>query len=340
MMAPDENTSSHGTTAGILAEYYVLFLIASALIAVRIYVRLRVAKNWGWDDYYIIVAWIFLLIGLVLVQMEANLGLGRHLHTLEDPEDKELGILKFNTFFQMVNVLCTLFTKCSISIFILRIRDSKRLRWVLGLLMALMTLATIVVIVVLSVSCIPLQRLWDKHVAGICIPLVTVYNVAYVQSGFTIVIDLCLTTAPVLILWNVKVKRGRKTFICLLMSLGLIATVSNALRNYFQNGLTTPDMTYDMTGVTVLAILELCSGIIAANIPACMPLFTRRQKMVRTATCLPNGGGGYMMNTKSAALDTPSSSIRNHESLDAEDNASIRQLTQPSKVAMLGPHAV
>uniref|UniRef100_A0A1Y1KZ45 Rhodopsin domain-containing protein n=1 Tax=Photinus pyralis TaxID=7054 RepID=A0A1Y1KZ45_PHOPY len=339
-MATDASTSSHSTTAGILAEYYILFFIALALIVLRIYVRLRVAKNWGWDDYYIIVAWIFLLIGLVLVQIEADLGLGRHLHTLEDPEDKELGILKFNTFFQMANVLCTLFTKYSISIFILRIRDSKRLRWVLGFLMALMTLATIAVIVVLSVSCIPLRRLWDKTVPGTCLPLVTVYNVAYVQSGFTIVIDLCLTTAPILILWNVKVKRGRKTFICLLMSLGLIATVSNALRNYFQNGLTTSDMTYDMTGVTVLAILELCSGIIAANIPACMPLFTRRPKTARTTTCLPNGGGDYMMHTKSAAADTPSSSIRNNASLDAEDNVSLRRLTQPSKVATDGAHAV
>ena len=153
-----------------------------------------------------------------------------------------LDILKFNTFFQMVNVLCTLFTKYSISIFILRIRDSRGLRWVLGLAMLFMTLATLAVIVVLSVSCRPLEKLWTPELSGSCIPLKTVYICAYVQSGFTIVVDLCLTVSPIIILWNVQVKRGRKSFICFLMSLGLIATISNALRNDFQKQLTSKDM--------------------------------------------------------------------------------------------------
>jgi len=179
----------------------------------------------------------------VLIQIEVNLGLGRHITELPDPERNALDILKYNTFFQMDNVMCTLFTKISISLYILRIYDSLKLRWILSVLMGFMTMATIAVIVVLSVSCRPLRKLWEPEIAGTCIPLTTVYCVAHVQSGFTIVIDLCLTSAPIIILWNVKIERGRKTFICFLMSLGLIATISNALRNYFQKELTSKDFT-------------------------------------------------------------------------------------------------
>ena len=39
-----------------------------------------------------------------------------------------LKVLKFNTFFQMDNVICNLFTKFSISLFILRINNSWRMR--------------------------------------------------------------------------------------------------------------------------------------------------------------------------------------------------------------------
>ncbi|PFH59145.1 hypothetical protein XA68_12765 [Ophiocordyceps unilateralis] len=288
-MAPPPHDNTAG---GFLAEYYALFTVALALLCARIYVRLRIVKNWGWDDHCAIIALVFLFIGLLLIQIEANIGLGRHVHDLGDGKAKELQVLKFNTFFQMDNVLCTLFTKYSISLFILRIDNSRRPRWALAILMVLMTLATIAVIVVLSVSCVPLEKLWNHHVPGTCLPLATVYYVAYVQSGFTIVIDLCLTASPVIILWNVKIEKGRKTLICLLMSLGLIATISNALRNAFQKQLTSEDMTYDITSVTVVAVLELSSGVIAACVPACMPLLKRGRSGNTTSQ-------GYQVNDQS-----------------------------------------
>lgn len=173
------------------------------------------------------------------------IGLGIHIYDLSDPESTELKILKYNTFFQMVNVLCALVTKISISLYILRIKNDRSLRILLCALMVLMSLATVAVIVVLSVSCIPLEALWTPSLQpkAKCLPLRTVYNVAYVQSGFTIVIDLILTLSPIVILWNVRIKMVKKIRICTLMSLGLVATISNALRNAFQSGLTSKDPT-------------------------------------------------------------------------------------------------
>ncbi|KAJ5291694.1 integral membrane protein [Penicillium angulare] len=326
-------TSSHSTTAGILAELYILFMIAVFLIGLRIWVRTRISKNWGWDDSFIIVAWVFLLIGVVLVQIEANYGMGHHLETLKTPESQALTIMKFNTFYQMDNVLCTLFTKLSISAYILRIKDSKRIRWVLGVLMTLMALATIAVIVVLSVSCMPLKKLWDPTVPGTCLDLTTVYYVAYVQSGFTIVIDLCLSAAPILILWNVKIQRGRKSLICCLLSLGLVATISNALRNDFQTELTTSDMTYNMTGVTVVAILELSSGIIAACIPACMPLWTWRKQKIGSTTKDRYDSRNYM-NMKDRFSEDDKASSSKGSSSSVPGDVALSQLTvgQPPAV--------
>ena len=217
----------------------------------------------------------------------------------------------------MINVICSLVTKYSISLYILRIQNSRAVRWILAWLMLFMTLATIGVVVILAVSCIPLERLWNKGVPGICLPQTSVYSVSYVHSGFTIVIDLCLTSAPVIILWHVRITRGRKTLICGLMSLGLVATVSNGLRNCFQSGLTAPDMPCTLfffffsflyfllsflplypfcqctriynpltkigeidaiTNVSIVSILEVGTGVIAACIPACVPAFGCQQK--------------------------------------------------------------
>ncbi|KJK64159.1 hypothetical protein P875_00138430 [Aspergillus parasiticus SU-1] len=248
----------HHTTAGLLAEYYTLTVIALALVLLR--------------------EWFALLAGLITIQLKANLGLGRHAIYLPDPEHTVLQILKVNTIYQMINVICALVTKYSISLYILRIRNSRAVRWILAWLMLFMTLATIGTVVILAVSCVPLERLRNKDIPGTCLPPKPVYSVAYVQSGFAIVIDRCLTSAPVIILWDVKIKRGRKTLIGGLMSLGLVATVSNALRNAYQGGLTAPDMSYAITNVAIVSMLEVGTGVIAACIPACVPAFWCRQK--------------------------------------------------------------
>ncbi|KAL8668764.1 MAG: hypothetical protein Q9168_006622 [Polycauliona sp. 1 TL-2023] len=238
-------SSSNSAGAGLLAQYYILLSIATGLVCLRCFGRIRSQKRLGWDDIFSVVAWVFLLIGAVLITLEVASGLGVHAANLSDPESTELEILKYNTFFQMVNVLCTLFTKFSISVYILRIKNDRPLRILLWVLMVSMSLATLAVIISLSVSCIPLRALWTLSLQAHakCLPLATVYNVAYVQSGFTIVIDLFLTVSPMVILWNVRIDTRKKIRICSLMSLGLIATISNALRNYFQKGLTSKDPT-------------------------------------------------------------------------------------------------
>ncbi|KAE8136543.1 hypothetical protein BDV38DRAFT_271902 [Aspergillus pseudotamarii] len=267
--APNQDTPippDHRTTAGLLAEYYILTVIALIPVLLRVWVRLLLIRNWGWDDTCIVTAWIALLAGLITIQLEANPSLGRHAIYLPSPEYTVLQILKVNTVYQMINVICALVTKYSISVYILRIRNSRSVRWILAWLMLFMTLAIIGAVVILSVSCIPLKRLWNKDVP------------AYVHSGFMIIIDLCLTSAPVIIFWAVRSKRRGKTLVCGRMSLCLAGTISHALRNCYQGGLTALDMPYAITNVAIVSILEVGTGVIAACIPACVPAFRCRQE--------------------------------------------------------------
>ena len=165
------------------------------------------------------------------------------MYYLPDPESQVLRVIKWNTFYQMDNVLGALLTKISIGIFILRIKNTKRLRIFVWVSMVLMTCATLAVIIVLLVACTPMRKLWTPDIAGTCIPAGSVYSVSYVQSGFAVVVDIGLTLSPIFVLWNVKIDRRRKIAICILMSLGIIATISNILRNVYVPTLTGEDET-------------------------------------------------------------------------------------------------
>ena len=187
-----------------------------------------------------------MLIGAILVVIMTVNGLGVHIKDLANPTMDSMALLKYNTFLQMDTVICTFVTKVSISIYILRIRNNKRIRIILQVSMAFMFLATLAVVIVVSLTCIPLKKLWTPSVKGRCLPRSTAYSVAYVQSAFCIITDLLLTASPIAILWNVRIKTWKKVRICILMSLGLIATFCNAMRNYLQPELTADDFTCEL----------------------------------------------------------------------------------------------
>ncbi|KAJ5649499.1 uncharacterized protein N7484_003222 [Penicillium longicatenatum] len=110
------------------------------------------------------------------------------------------------------------------------------------------------------------------------------------------------------------------------MGLGLVATISNALRNDFQTELTSSDMTYNMTGVTVVAILELSSGIIAACIPGGMPLYTWHKQRTKSKATSSYKSTNYlnMQNRRSKNVKA--------SSLHSSDAGSMNQFVQPSNV--------
>ncbi|KAE8137529.1 hypothetical protein BDV38DRAFT_292996 [Aspergillus pseudotamarii] len=266
------SSSPRSMTTGILVEYYLLTAIALILVIARVWMRMAITgRNWGWDDYTIVIAWLCSVVGLVLIQLAANLGSNPLHPTPSDPG--RLRNIRYNTFFEMASIVCTLVTKFSICCYILRIRDDRQIRWALVILMIPMTLITIAIIIVLSMSCTPL---WSDSIPPVCVPVTGMYTAAYAQSALTIVVDLCLTSAPAIILWGIRIQRGRKVFICGLMSLGLIATISNALRSYWQHYQSSRGLSFNMTWLTVFCIVEQSAGIIAACIPACVPIFKRR----------------------------------------------------------------
>ncbi|KAF2650362.1 hypothetical protein K491DRAFT_707610 [Lophiostoma macrostomum CBS 122681] len=295
--------------SGLLAEGYILLILSFGLIVLRGYVRLyitaRNGQGWRWDDTTIVIAWIFYLVEIVILHIKVDFGAGRHVYDIPHADIMTPRIRTCNIFYEINCVIVTLITKISISMYILRIRDDKQLRRLLWTLMALMTMATIATIGVLGSTCIPMRKLWEPNIPGKCLDLKTIYNVAYVQSAFTIVIDLGLSLVPVYILWDIKIARPKKIFICTLTSLGLIATVSNAIWNAFTETLASRDFTYNQIAVTVAATLEMGAGIIAACIPTCVGILRINRLKTQHSTGHLHSSRVRLHGSRSIGVSTP-----------------------------------
>lgn len=170
-------------------------------------------------------------------------GMGRHLEYLPNPTYSALQIAKWNAIYQILNVSGALLTKISIGLFLLRLKQTTKFKIAVWGVLAPLCITTLILCFVVGLQCIPLRALWTPTIKGHCISSETPLKVSYVQSGFAILADLFLTVSPIVILWKVQISLKKKVGICGLMSLGLMATIANALRNGYIPNLTASDET-------------------------------------------------------------------------------------------------
>lgn len=172
-----------------------------------------------------------------------SVGVGRHLRYLSEPEFAVLQVVRWNTYYQIVNVIGAFTTKLSISLFILRIKSDRKLKAAVIIVMAFLAVSTLVTVITAGTQCIPLNKLWNPDMKGHCVSSNITHISSYVQSGFAIITDLFLTISPILILWNIRISMRKKLAIWGLMSLGLMATIANAMRNIYIPVLKASDLT-------------------------------------------------------------------------------------------------
>ncbi|KAI1658974.1 hypothetical protein F4813DRAFT_388232 [Daldinia decipiens] len=274
MAATNQHVSSGPATTAVTS---ILLGIGAILVALRCYVRLLMTKNFGWDDGIMVFTLGVLIAGDVVIFKMVAIGAGYHLTELADPEAAALLLLKWNSVYQALNVIGAFFTKLSIGIFLLRLKNSKNIRVTIWIFLTPLALSTLVVVFTVLLQCIPLDALWTPTTEGRCISQNVPLTASYVQSGFAILADLFLTASPIAILWNIKISRSKKVGICGLMSLGLMATIANALRNAYIPNLTESDFTYTIVPIVLVADLEFSLAVIAACIPTLMPLFKKQK---------------------------------------------------------------
>ena len=151
----------------ILAVSWPLFSICTILVALRVWVRTRIIRSWGWDDPFIILAMLCAGTNTILVTLSAHYGTGRHALNLTDYE--KIQSTKFNWLSQGFHVMSTNWGKVSVGLFLLRIiQKVKHHRPVMYGGIVLLTIINTVCVYTIYGQCTPTAKLWDSDVEGSC----------------------------------------------------------------------------------------------------------------------------------------------------------------------------
>ena len=139
-------------------------------------------------------------------------------------------MIKWNTAYQIDNVLCVNLVKVSILLFVLRMQNSKTVANLIWTVMFIMSAINLVTLAIFASQCRPLAKLWNTTLPGVCSDHRRILQIGYAQGVVNVLTDLFCTTTPVFVLWKVQISTRLKVVICGLMSLGLTATASQIVR--------------------------------------------------------------------------------------------------------------
>ena len=120
---PDENRGPE-----ILAICGTLVALSVIIVTLRIWVRARIIRQVGIDDWTIIAATVTIFVEMMIIIPEVYYGAGRHVQYIDPPSNIVKG-LHLNFVTQPLCLIALCFTKVSVGFFLLRITPSQKFRW-------------------------------------------------------------------------------------------------------------------------------------------------------------------------------------------------------------------
>ncbi|KAI1121652.1 hypothetical protein F5Y10DRAFT_255805 [Nemania abortiva] len=259
------------TTAAIstVAAISTLFVFA------RLWVRVKIMRQFQFDDFLIVVAVISQWLSVGFSTAAVQSGSGRHIKTLTMEQIQ--GAILFTLIGFVPGILSFTLPKLAVVTLLCKLLNpSRRHRIWLWSICIFGLLALLASVGVVFGQCTPSNSQWDFSVpAKWCWN--KWYTVHYTEfaCAFSAFVDLYLSVYPGVVLYNLHLPTRKKIALSAALGIGSISAVVAIYKITTVKSLASKDFTYDSSGLTIWTITEGSAIIIAACIPLLQPLLER-----------------------------------------------------------------
>ncbi|KAH6631390.1 hypothetical protein F5144DRAFT_216112 [Chaetomium tenue] len=316
MASSPENRALPLTAVNIAA-----LVLATTVTALRCFVRIRLLKAFGLDDWLMVAASVcfafycsFSLAGL------AN-GTGYHVEDLSKEsyaEAKKWWYCCYPTY-----AVTMALTKISITFFFRRVIVERVQKLILAIALILTVVSCLVFFFAGIFQCWPVSYFWDKYSqTGTCIPDRIVIALVMLFSVINIITDFTFALMPAWILSHLNMKRKTKLALCVLMGLGCIASAAVIIRLPYIHLISSDDFLYDTVDVAIWSTIEQCLAITAAGLATLQPLvkIIGFKLGIGSRPSLPQSGYGNSMPMPTGSIAVKRSFTRRTEARTSSHN--------------------
>ncbi|KAF2708167.1 hypothetical protein K504DRAFT_534812 [Pleomassaria siparia CBS 279.74] len=341
--------SPDDTNAPIILAITASFFAASTLaVLLRCYVRVRMLKGFGIDDWLMVVAMIFAAATFACFVLETQYGMGKHFMVLvADPTALKTvaHILYFHSLIIMIGVSIV---KISIAYFLLRLSPRRSHQIFLYGVIVFIVALTITCAMTLVFQCIPVQAAWDASLrpppfgtgTAKCYSNVIFRNLGMMNSAFNIITDALFATLPVPLIWSLQLNVRTKLSLIAILSLGWFACAAAIVKAIQQfHILEDLDWTY-RDSFSVWNFIEFTIGILAASLPTLKPLFSWA---LETARAMTSGNRSHGSGFRGAVGYKPAMGYHkasDHSSTSGGKSVELRSLASRGESGAINPYNV
>ncbi|KAM7211422.1 hypothetical protein V8F06_013200 [Rhypophila decipiens] len=344
-VAPGPDVSIIGQ---FLSAAIFLYTVATILVVMRLYTRMRPTPHVGWDDGAVVLALIAsgFQIGFLLAAIPH--GFGRHNFYLPIPSQIEAGRLLLVSQFPWGWGVA--FGKISIALLLMRFKRTTPWKIFLWIMIAIQVLSAMTANIIQGAQCKPIEASWNPMIlmtdpTASCWDPNNVQASVYVMGAIAVTTDVVFALIPVSFLRKVQRPMREKVVLGFLMGLGVFSAAAVVVKlTYLGPFGKSQDPLYDIVPLATWSVVEELLGIIAACVPTLKSPFEkvlRRVGLLSTArrTGLGSGyvnadGDGVKSGSNSHYLSNLSSKKKSRiEIAGTSSEQSILEPTGPARVA-------
>ncbi|KAF4991516.1 hypothetical protein FGRMN_7760 [Fusarium graminum] len=252
------------------AVCYTLLVASVLALGMRVYVRVRLVKSFGLDDWCMCFALVTFLLFCFSALMGVRYGTGRHRDDLDPADFREA--MKYWWWCYLWYCITMITSKISISYLLLRITTRKLDIWILYSVMAITVCTGVVFFFVTLFQCAPISFFWNKNQPGKCVKPEVIMALTYLYSVFSVISDFTCAILPMFLV--AKLNMGRKTKLALIpiMAMACVASSAVVVRFAFVKDFKNPDFLWATIDIAIWSTTEQGLAITAGSLATLRPL--------------------------------------------------------------------
>ncbi|KAJ5163102.1 uncharacterized protein N7500_004932 [Penicillium coprophilum] len=259
----------------ILAVLWTLTGLTAIMVVARVYIRLKVLRNFGMDDYLIVLSMIMGLAYCAISTAGVSVGFGKHAMYLT-MDNLEMAIL-LNTVSFLFGILSFTIPKIAVTSMLTRILNPKPMhKAILWTMVGTAAIVSIICIVILFTMCDPAEALWTPRLmktGATCKSTTMLIDYAIFTGAVSAVVDLTLAIYPTTVLLKLQMSLRKRLALCAALGLGAIASAMAIVKCTQLHGLADKeDYTYGTADLVMWTNIEADVVVIASCIPTLQPL--------------------------------------------------------------------
>ncbi|RAK99095.1 uncharacterized protein BO80DRAFT_411348 [Aspergillus ibericus CBS 121593] len=262
----------------ILAVFWIMTSLAILLVAARLFIRIKILRSPGADDWLIAASMMFSISYSVVTTVDVALGYGQHSAAITDRLEL---VLLVNYINFALGIISFALPKLAVAALLSRLLNpTPTQRAILWGLTGLVALVSFICIIVLFTMCDPPRALWDTSLlseGATCRSSWILVDYAIFTGGrcspvsaFT---DLYLAIYPTIILLKLQMSLRKRLALCGALGLSAVACAMAIVKCMQLPGLAdTSDTTYATADLVIWTCIESNVVITASCIPTLQPL--------------------------------------------------------------------